>query len=178
MQKKVVTTEIGRSLFATVHGLRYIEWTLHIYKLKTEFSLELVRETNCNILGEYRVLFSARSGTGKKTESWPAQWHKLNHRIEYVPDCNEKLAELYRSDEFSRGQVQVEIQMAFAASDFENTIPPIDPDPLLVLLPYGETDERMLALHFVQNNYLQAFLKLSYRTCPKLSKTLIMGSWS
>ncbi|KAM3717658.1 G-quartet DNA-binding protein [Dirofilaria immitis] len=26
MLKDVITTEIGRSLFATVHGIRYIEW--------------------------------------------------------------------------------------------------------------------------------------------------------
>lgn len=30
MRKGVITTEIGRSLFATVHGIRYIEWYLTI----------------------------------------------------------------------------------------------------------------------------------------------------
>lgn len=26
MRKDLITTEVGRSLFATVHGVRYIEW--------------------------------------------------------------------------------------------------------------------------------------------------------
>ncbi|VDN86617.1 unnamed protein product [Brugia pahangi] len=34
MRKDVITTEIGRSLFATVHGLRYIEWYLIKLELK------------------------------------------------------------------------------------------------------------------------------------------------
>lgn len=149
IRKGVVTTEIGRSLFATVHGLRYIEWTLHIYKLQRNFSLKLVRQTNCDIKGEFRVQFSAQSKTGKKIQSWAAQWRELKHRVEFVPQYNDELAKIYESDEFNLGQIKIEVKLAFSVDDFDFILPAIDINPPLKLAPKNAEDDRLQALKFV-----------------------------
>ncbi|VDM98953.1 unnamed protein product [Thelazia callipaeda] len=143
MRKDHLTTEIGRSLFATVHGVRYIEWTLHVKKIEREFSIELVRHTNANIKGEFRIQFSAQSKTGKKIQSFSAKWHALEHRVEYVPEYTDKLTELYENDEFNPGLLKIEVKVAFALVDFLYTKPEIEPK---LNLMEEENDERIAAL--------------------------------
>ncbi|EJW77713.1 hypothetical protein WUBG_11378, partial [Wuchereria bancrofti] len=123
MRKDVITTEIGRSLFATVHGVRYIEWTLHITKKGREFVIELIRQTEVNIKGEFRVQFRAQSKTSRRIECFPAHWQELKHRVEFVPHYTETLTKLYQSDEFNWGQLKIEIKLAFALNDFNYIIP-------------------------------------------------------
>uniref|UniRef100_A0A915PLV4 BTB domain-containing protein n=1 Tax=Setaria digitata TaxID=48799 RepID=A0A915PLV4_9BILA len=150
MRKDEITTELGRSLFATVHGIRYIEWTVHIKKLKREFSVELVRQTDTNIKGEYRVQFSAQSRNARKIETFSAQWHELKHRVEFVPNYAETLAELYQSDEFNDGQLKIEIRLAFALQDFIYIVPDIDLDPLISIETQYVDDERLQSSLFIR----------------------------
>ncbi|VDK87705.1 unnamed protein product [Litomosoides sigmodontis] len=149
MRKELITTEVGRSLFATVHGVRYIEWTLHVRKREREFTIELVRQTDANINGEFRVQFRAQSKNSRKIECFPAQWQELKHRVEFVPHYTETLTKLYESDEFNPGQLKIEIKLAFALDSFNYVVPEINLNPLLRLEPDQATDERMEALIFV-----------------------------
>uniref|UniRef100_A0A0R3RKD0 BTB domain-containing protein n=1 Tax=Elaeophora elaphi TaxID=1147741 RepID=A0A0R3RKD0_9BILA len=150
IRKDVVTTEAGRSLFATVHGVRYIEWTLHVRKKEKEFMVELVRQTDANIKGEFRVQFRAQSKNSRRIECFPARWQELKHRVEFVPHYTETLTKLYQNDEFNPGQLKIEIKLAFALNDFDYIVPEIDLKPLLRLEPYGRDDERLNALQFIQ----------------------------
>ncbi|VIO97942.1 Uncharacterized protein BM_BM17741 [Brugia malayi] len=150
MRKDVITTEIGRSLFATVHGVRYIEWTLHVRKKGREFMITLVRQTDVDIQGEFRVQFRAQSKTSRRIECFPAHWQQLNHRVEFVPHYTETLTKLYENDEFNWGQLKIEIKLAFAINDFNYVVPKVNLFPLLQLKPQDETDERFKAFKFVE----------------------------
>ncbi|CAG9540127.1 unnamed protein product [Cercopithifilaria johnstoni] len=150
MQKNIVTTEVGRSLFATVHGVRYIEWTLHIRKMGREFAIELVRQTDANIKGEFRIQFRAQSSSSRRIECFPALWHELKHRVEYIPRYDETLTKLYQSDEFNPGQLKIEIKLAFALDDFNYIISDVNINPLLCLEPGSGIDERLKSLAFVK----------------------------
>uniref|UniRef100_A0A8R1Y3T2 Uncharacterized protein n=1 Tax=Onchocerca volvulus TaxID=6282 RepID=A0A8R1Y3T2_ONCVO len=139
MQKDMITKEIGRSVFSTVHGVRYIEWTLHVKKEQNQVVVELTRQTDTDIKGEFRVQFRAQSKKGK-------------YRVEYVPHYTEKLMELYREEEFSPGQLNIEIRLAFASDDFNYIISKVDLNPLLKLEPESTTDKRLKAMLFVEEN--------------------------
>ncbi|VDK80240.1 unnamed protein product [Onchocerca ochengi] len=135
----MITKEIGRSVFSTVHGVRYIEWTLHVKKEQNQVVVELTRQTDTDIKGEFRVQFRAQSKKGK-------------YRVEYVPHYTEKLMELYREEEFSPGQLNIEMRLAFASDDFNYIISKVDLNPLLKLEPESTTDKRLKAMLFVEEN--------------------------
>ncbi|VDP18016.1 unnamed protein product [Onchocerca flexuosa] len=114
--------------------------------------VELVRQTDTDIKGEFRVQFRAQSKRGKSIEFFPAKWHELKHRVEYLPHYSEKLMELYRDEEFNPGQLNIEIRLAFALNDFNYIVSKVDLNPLLKLEPESKTDRRLKRMPFAEEN--------------------------